>query len=247
MNLVINTARTPTSSSTDAESPSIVLLTPSVDPKANGSFIKGYSSPVVVTPRADPPRGTSETTSPGCPSSCRHIWQRGQEQVCQCLIQSASHGAQDQDLRGTTAKGMAQGKFEVGLIFVLWMAYQPTAGLAKGLQITLLQRVEVPNHYGDFQAKLKAMSRAAISSDQPIVRLYESTNRLRIGEWTVSKYQGTQGESLHQGSGGRHLNSWPASLRRNCPDQVHRVEGVLPSSQPGCTELPVWHVGSGSV
>ncbi len=31
----------------------------------------------------------------------------------------------------------------------------------------------------------------------------------------------------------------PASLRRHYPDQVLRVEGFQPSSQPGLTELPV--------
>ena len=87
---------------------------------------------------------------------------------------------------------MAQGKFEIGLIFTPWMLQHLAARLAKGFHLGLLQGVEIANHQGGCQAQIKAVPHAAIGSDQPIVRMQQGVDSLWVGERTVGEYQGTQ-------------------------------------------------------
>jgi hypothetical protein len=159
----------------------------------------------------------------------------GQEQeIGGGLIQAASKGSNHEDRFVPFPHRQIEGEFQVGLVFVSGINQGPDPSCFQPPLFTRGERIEVSDEDMGVEAKPTQMADAAVGGDQKVSRKKFPTNCFRVSHLSVGK---------NHGSGSRHNKTTPAgeggrvlcvscSLRRHDPDQVMRVEGFLPSSQP---------------
>jgi hypothetical protein len=221
----------------------ISLLTPRVEPGRSSSSRSGQRNPPVRTPRAMP-AGAGDPADDHHPGVADQrleleagpVRRDEEERVGQEVVEAATTGADDRDVRRLMALRGAERELEIGRVLVRRVLLDHRAFVARPLERLGTHRVEVTDHQVGAAAERVDVLEPGVGRDD--VRIPgERVVPTRIDGVAAGEHQDVHRRSRHSWACRRREGS-EGSLRRHDPDQVLTVGGCVPTLSARRTGLP---------